>query len=199
MALNDEIENLLLAFGVDMTKDLQKSLASKGSQFANSRLYGALGQSFDNIVVFKDNTFTITFKIPDYYYWVDKGRQPGPVAQSADKKIEEWGNSRGYIGKFMDNYPKTNLKQRLKQQAEAKQKNSKRKKWKKLTEGKRPSFQKAKKQFVFLVKRKVARDGYSSKAKGFFTDVFADGRIDALTKALSDITGKNIAIEILRK
>ena len=64
---------------------------------------------------------------------------------------------------------------------------------------KKKDFEKAKKQFVFLVKRKVARDGYSSKAKGFFSDVYNDGRIQSLTKAVSDLIGKNIVIEFTRQ
>lgn len=199
MALNDEIEKLLTEFGVQMTEDLQKSLASKGQQFANSKLYGALGQSFDNIVTFKDGAFSIKFVIPSYYYWVDQDRKPGNVSKDADDNIAEWGNSRGYIGKFMDNYPKNNLQQRLKKQAEAKQRNNKRTKWKKLTAPPRPTFAKAKKQFVYLVKRKVARDGYSSKAKGFFSNVYNDGRIEALTKAVSELIGKNIVIEFTKQ
>lgn len=203
MALNDEIEKLLDAFGRELITDLQSSLASKGSQFENSRLNGAIGDALkgSSLVVFKNGTFTMSFKIPSYYYWVDEGRQPGNVSKDADDNIATWGNSRGYIGEFM----KTDLFNRQKEQLARKQsarnkrkdgKPSKKRKYKTL---KKKNFAKAKKQFVFLVKRKVARDGYSSKAKGFFTDVYTDGRIQTLSKTLSSLLGREIVVELIRK
>ena len=198
MALNDDIKELLTAFGVQMTEDLQKSLASKGQQFANSRLHGAIGSALSNST-FANGTFKITFKIPNYYYWVDEGRKPGNVAESANDSIGEWANSRGYLTKFINQ----DLLNRQREQIAAKQrrrnkrkenKNIKKFEYKKLE---KRNFEKAKEQFVFLVKRKVARDGYSSKAKGFFSDVYNDGRIEALTKALTDLLQKDIVIELV--
>lgn len=201
MGLNEDIKELLLAFGSKMTEDLQKSLASKGSQFENSKLYGRIGQSFDKVVTFKDGSFSIKFILPEYYYWVDKDRQPGNVAKSADNNIAEWGNARGYIGEFMktDLFNRQSDQLARKQSARNKRKDGKASKKRKYKTLKKKDFEKAKKQFVFLVKRKVARDGYSSKAKGFFSDVYNDGRIQALTKAVSDLIGKNIVIEFTRQ
>jgi hypothetical protein len=200
MALNDEIINLLDEFGKDFISDLQSSLSSKGSSFANSRLHGAIGQALSN-AVFENGNFVIRFEIPSYYYWVDQDRQPGNVAESADDNIAEWGNSRGYIGNFMKNDLFNRQKEQLaaKQRARNRRKDGKPSKKRKYKTLKKKDFEKAKKQFVYLVKRKVARDGYSSKAKGFFSDVYNDGRIQTLTKVLSNLLGREIVVEFTRK
>ncbi len=57
---------------------------------------------------------------------------------------------------------------------------------------------KAKKQFAFLVARKLQADGYKSDAEGFFTEVYEDGRLKFLSDELSRITGREIVIELTR-
>ena len=183
MALNDEIEKLLTDFGENLVTDLRDNLLSKERSTTKSKLSASI--KF-NSVVFKDNSYVMSISLNDYYKFVDEGRGKGGVSQDGQKNIGEWGASRGYIGEFM----KTNLKQRLEQQSKNKT-NRKKKPLKKL------AFDKAKKQFVYLVSRKLKQKGY--KGNNFFSEVFDDGRVETLTQALTQLLSRNVAIEIVRQ
>ena len=203
MGLNKQIQKELDRFGRQFTEDLQKSLASKGSRYEQSNLFGKIGQAVTP-ATFKDGSFTLRIVLPSYYYWVDKGREPGNVNEEGQESIGEWANrtksrkgSGTVLGGFIKQTAENSLKQRKLKQDEAKSKNKKRKNWKTLKEI-RPSFTKAKKQFAFLVARKLQADGYKSDAEGFFTEVYEDGRLKFLSDELSRITGKEIVIELTR-
>ncbi len=180
MALSKDISNVLDEFGVKFTKDLQASLASKESWYKSSRIYGAIGQSAGSVIN-KDDSFILRFQIPNYYYWLDKSREPGNVNQTGQYSIKDWANRRSakgggtVLGRFIK-YKKVKGDDVLRK--------------KKLT------FAKAEKQLAFLVARKIKSKGYKSKAEGFFTDVYTDGRLQVLSKELSRITGKDIVIQL---
>ncbi len=176
MDLNKQIQKELDRFGEEFTRDLQKSLAGKERWYSNSRLYGAIGQSVTP-ATFKDGSFTLKIVLPSYYYWVDKGREPGNVKEEGQEKIADWANRRGIITKFQR---ETIVKgQRVQRKTKL-------------------SFEKAKKQFAFLAARKIKAKGYKAKGEGFFTEVYEDGRLKFLSDELSRITGKEIVIELTR-
>lgn len=181
MALNDDIKNILADFGDKLVTDLRENLLRKENRPTKSKLSASIKY---NDTVFKNGSYVMSISINDYYKYVDQGRGAGPVSQSGQKNIGEWGASRGYIGEFQ----KKNLQQRLEQQAKNKT-NRKKKPLKKL------AFDKARKQFIFLVARKLKQKGY--KGNNFFGEVFDDGRVETLTQTLTQLLSKNVAIEII--
>jgi signal peptidase I len=204
--LNKQIQKTLNKFAVQFTKDLQKSLIKKAARYQQSHIYGALGQAFDTIT-FKDDSYILKFTLPSYYYWLDQNRKPGNVSEKAKEGMEEWvtrakdkkGRAKTIYNSFMLDWQDKNLEYRNKVQNEAKSNNKKRKKWKTLEKYPRPSFEKAKKQLAFLIGRKVQADGYKSDAKGFFTEVYEDGRIKFLSDELTRITGKEVVIQLVNE
>ena len=172
MDLNKQIQKELDRFGDDFVTDLRENLLSKEKSKTKSKLsesIKSLGSTF------KDGTFTLKININDYYNFVDEGRGKGGVSKEGQEKIGEWGDVRGYIGKFQK-------EQVVKEQRQVRKK--------KLT------FEKAKKQFIFLVSRKIRMKGY--KGNNFYSEVVEDGRFDTLSKQLSDIIGKTIVIEVVK-
>ena len=172
MDLNKQIQKELDKFGTEFVTDLRDNLLSKERSNTKSKLSNSiktLGTTF------KDGTFTLKISLNDYYNFVDEGRGKGGVSKEGQEKIGEWGASRGYIGKFQK-------EQVVKGQRQVRKK--------KLT------FEKAKKQFIFLVSRKIRMKGY--KGNNFYSEVVEDGRFDTLSKQLSDIIGKTIVIEVVK-
>ena len=203
MDLNKQIQDKLDEFGVKLTRDLQKSLAGKAPRYEQSNLYGKIGQSV-NPATFKDGTFTLRIVLPSYYYWIDKSREPGNVNEQGQEKIGDWANrtqskkgSGNVLGNFIKTTSENNLKVRQEKQNKSKSENKNRKNWKTLKVI-RPSFEKAKKQFAYLVARKLQSKGFKSDGEGFFTEVYEDGRFKFLSQELARITGKEIAIQLTR-
>lgn len=186
MDLNKQIQKELDRFGTEFVTDLRDNLLSKERSNTASKLSASI-KSLGT--TFKDGTFTLKISINDYYTFVDEGRNGEKVqnrktrdgsgkygvSKEGQEKIGEWGASRGYIGKF---------------QKEQVVKGERQVRKKKLT------FEKAKKQFIFLVSRKIRMKGY--KGNNFYSEVVEDGRFDTLSKQLSDIIGKTIVIEVVK-
>ena len=172
MDLNKQIQKELDRFGTEFVTDLRTNLLSKERSNTKSKLSASI-KSLGS--TFKDDSFTLKIQINDYYKFVDEGRGKGGVSKEGQEKIGEWGASRGYIGKF---------------QKEKIVKGERQVRKKKLT------FEKAKKQFIFLVSRKIRMKGY--EGNNFYSEIVEDGRFDKLSKQLSDIIGKEIVIEIVK-
>lgn len=173
MDLSKQIIKTLNDFGKSFVTDLRDNLLSKEKSNTKSKLSGSIKQVN---TVFKDDTFTLKIELNDYYKYVDKGRNKGGVSKEGQEKIGEWGASRGYIGKF---------------QTERIVKGERQVRKKKL------SFEKAKKQFIYLVSRKIKMKGY--KGNNFYSEIAEDGRFELLTKQLSDLLSKNIVVEIVKE
>ena len=172
MDLNKQIQKELDRFGTEFVTDLRTNLLSKERSNTKSKLSASI-KSLGS--TFKDDSFTLKIQINDYYKFVDEGRGKGGVSKEGQEKIGEWGAARGYIGKF---------------QKEQVVKGERQVRKKKLT------FEKAKKQFIFLVSRKIKMKGY--EGNNFYSEIVEDGRFDKLSKQLSDIIGKEIVIEIVK-
>jgi hypothetical protein len=183
--LNKQIQKELDRFGTEFVTDLRDNLLSKERSNTKSKL----SNSIKTLGTFKDGTFTLKISLNDYYTFVDEGRNGEKVqnrktrdgsgkygvSKEGQEKIGEWGAARGYIGKFQK-------EQVVKGQRQVRKK--------------KLSFEKAKKQFIFLVSRKIRMKGY--KGNNFYSEVVEDGRFDTLSKQLSDIIGKTIVIEVVK-
>ena len=171
--MSEVLENFI----VKLKKDVQKSLLTKeklkaakynGSANGNSRLYGTIKTkiSGSNYVALVAN---------DYWIYVDGGRKKGSVSKAGQGKISDWISRKGLnpakiIFDMRVSYAKKNGLSIPK---------------------KRPSFTQAKKQFSFIVSRKIKNKGY--EGNDFVSEVVNDGRLDQLNKDI----GKEIKLEIV--
>jgi hypothetical protein len=170
--LNKDIQKQLDKFGIELVTDLRTNLLSKERSNTASKLSASI-KSLGT--TFKDGTFTLKISINDYYTFVDEGRGKGGVSKEGQEKIGEWGAARGIIGKF---------------QRESIVKGQRVQRKKKL------SFEKAKKQFIFLVSRKIKMKGY--KGNNFYSEIVEDGRFNDLSQSLAQVIGKNVVVEITK-
>jgi hypothetical protein len=184
MAIDKKVDEILIEFGIRLQTDLQKSLASKMSDGYNPRLSGKIKS--EPIKHMGDLTQYI-LSMPLYGKALDKGR--GPTTKggngSVKKGIAEWLRRRNDIFK---KFEKGNMEYRLAQQAKNKKTSRPSKPLKPL------KFEKAIKQFSYLIARKIHREGY--KGNQFFSEVINDGRLEQLEKDLIEATQNEVLIEI---
>lgn len=187
MAIDKKIDEILVDFGVKLQTDLQASLKSKMSDGYNPRLSGKIKSL--PIKHMGDLTEYI-LQMPLYGKALDGGRgktkEPGNGALR--KNIAEWLKRRNDIFR---KFEKGNLEYRLEQQAKNKKTNRPSKPLKKL------AFEKAVKQFSYIIARKIHRDGY--KGNQFFSEVINDGRLEKLERDLLEATQNEVLIEITKK
>ena len=187
MAIDKKIDEILVEFGVKLQTDLQASLKSKMSDGYNPRLSGKIKSL--PIKHMGDLTEYI-LQMPLYGKALDGGRgktkEPGNGALR--KNIAEWLKRRNDIFR---KFEKGNLEYRLEQQAKNKKTNRPSKPLKKL------AFEKAVKQFSYIIARKIHRDGY--KGNHFFSEVINDGRLEKLERDLIEATQNEVIIEITKK
>jgi hypothetical protein len=182
MGISEEIYKILDEFGEKVKEDLQQSLRDKGVKQGGGD--SRLSAKIDFKVTQTGNVVSFKLTMPEYGEAVDKGRKAAPVSEEGQKSIANWGRSRKYVGEFAE---KT-LQARLKKQSENKT-NRKKKALKK------PSFDKQVKAFVYVVSRKLKREGY--KGNNFYTSVVDDGRLDKLKKDLAGVLKSEVDIEII--
>lgn len=176
----DGVDIILNNFGTKLVTDLRQSLVAKGVTFGGggqSKLSGKI--RFEIKRTFKGIVFNLV--MPDYSYYVDKGRKPGKVSKEAQKNISEWAKRKGIVGKFQSE----NLITRQKAQESSKRK---------LKTLKKLPFDVALKSLTFLISRKIDVKGY--KGNSFLTDVINDGRIVRLQKDISEALKKQIIIDL---
>lgn len=187
MAIDKKIDEILVEFGVKLQTDLQASLKSKMSDGYNPRLSGKIKSL--PIKHMGDLTEYI-LQMPLYGKALDGGRgktkEPGNGALK--KNIAEWLKRRNDIFR---KFEKGNLEYRLEQQAKNKKTSRPSKPLKKL------AFEKAVKQFSYIIARKIHRDGY--EGNHFFSEVINDGRLEKLEKDLIEATQNEVLIEITKK
>ena len=187
MAIDKKIDEILVDFGVKLQTDLQTSLKSKMSDGYNPRLSGKIKSL--PIKHMGDLTEYI-LQMPLYGKALDKGRGPTQKGGngSVQKGVAEWLKRRNDIFR---KFEKGNLEYRLEQQAKNKKTNRPSKPLKKL------AFEKAVKQFSYIIARKIHRDGY--KGNQFFSEVINDGRLEKLERDLIEATQNEVIIEITKK
>lgn len=172
-----ELNTLIDSFGDALLSDLRKSLVTKGVIFGgggesklSAKMRFEIKQDGENI--------ELKFLMPSYGYYVNKGREPGPVSKEGQASISDWVKPKGIVGKFQTD----DLAKRLSAHK------THRKSLKKL------QFDKAVKVLTYLISRKLKAKGY--KATHFIDDVVNDGRIKAFGDALSVILKKQIIVSV---
>lgn len=176
------VDDIINAFGEKLVTDIRASLRSKGVTFGggeDSKL--AAKTRFE--VKATSAGFVFNLIMPEYSYWVNKGRDPGPVSKGGRDSISKWAKRKGIIGDFQAK----NLQDRLALQSKSQHK---RKVLKKLP------FKEALTALTFLVARKVTVNGY--KGNHFLDEVLNDGRVEQFRKDLSAAVKNQIKVEILK-
>lgn len=176
------VDKILEDFGTKLVIDVRASL------IANKVTFGGGGESklsartrFE--IKTGSNGLVFNLVMPDYGYWVNKGRKPGPVSEEGQKSISEWVKRKGIVGKFQ----KENLTTRESQREKSERK---------LKPLKKIPFEKAVKALTYLIARKVATKGY--EADHFLDEVLNDGRLKKLQEDVSKELKRQITIEIKR-
>lgn len=166
----------LAIFGIKLKKDLQAKLLEEEKKKAakygrsanqNSRLWGSIKVKFDN----PENPNTLTLTMNSYWYWVDKGRKRGSVAERAD--INDWIKRK--------NISPVKIIEDMKMKAGIKSK-------------KKVKFQAALKQVDFIVRRKLRRVGFEGNE--FYTQIINDGRLVQLGKDLKIELQREVFINV---
>lgn len=175
-----EGERIVDLFMVKLVKDTKNSLAKKekakaakhgNSWNGNSRLWGTIKAK--RVVKGEDVAYQLVME--DYYYWVDEGRNPGPVSKKAG--IESWIKRKGLN-------PVKVISEMREEAREGKKK--------RVEKLKKPTFEKATKQLGYLVRRKVGAKGYL--ANKFYSSVIRDGRLEQLNIDYKNATGKDLVL-----
>lgn len=174
-----EVDNILNEFGVKLVSDLRKSLVDKGVTFGGGQESKLSAKIRFEI---KQTTKGIVFNLvmPDYSYYVDKGRKKGPVSKEGRKLISQWAKRKGIV----EDYRVKNLKERKEAQSGVKNPKAL----------KKIPFNEAVEQITFVVARSIGRKGY--KGNKFLTETITDGRILRLEKDISDALKKQIIIDL---
>lgn len=180
MALGDEIDKILVEFGESTVNDVRANLdaaVSYGGQA--SRLSAKINYIPPRNV---NGAIVLQVTMPEYGYILDKGRGSGNVSKEGIASIEKWIVRRG-------------LKPKM---SEARTKMSKDRKVAKPI--KTQNREKAVRQFAFAIARKIQKKGHSQPYKdqklGFWSKVINDGRLDELTKRISEVLKTEVIIEI---
>jgi hypothetical protein len=175
-----EVDKIVRTFGDKLVTDIRASLAAKGVTYGGggdsklaARTRFEIRQTANGVI--------FNLIMPDYWFWVNNGREPGPVSKEGQKDIGEWANRKGIVGKFQNE----NLITRQKAREHSKRK---------LKPLKKLPFEKAKKQITFLISRKIAKDGY--EGNDFLDDLLNDGRVAKFKADLGAALKKDILIEI---
>jgi len=181
MALGDEIDKILVEFGESTVNDVRANLdaaVSYGGQA--SRLSAKINYIPPRNV---NGAIVLQIEMPKYGYILDKGRGAGgEISRDEITSLEKWIVRRG-------------LKPKM---SEARTKMSKDRKVAKPI--KTQNREKAVKQFAFAIARKIQKKGHSQPYKdqklGFWSKVINDGRLDELTKRISEVLKTEVIIEI---
>lgn len=162
---------ILEDFGQQLVTDLRQKLTDRGVTFGGGGESRLAAKTRFEIVRTPDG-FEFQLIMPEEYYWVDKGRNPGKVSKKGREKLEEWGDRKGYIGEFIQK----DLKRREDLRAESKRKFSK--------ALKKLPYDKGKKAFAYVVARTINKKGY--EGTNFLTDTIKDGRVKVLFQDLKE-------------
>jgi hypothetical protein len=180
MALGDEIDKILADFAEKTINDVRTNLD------AVVNYGGQMSKLSKNVTYIPprnvNGAIVLQVTMPEYGFILDKGRGAGNVSKEGIASIEKWIVRRG-------------LKPKM---SEARTKMSKDRKVAKPI--KTQNREKAVRQFAFAIARKIQKKGHSQPYKdqklGFWSKVINDGRLDELTKRISEVLKTEVIIEI---
>lgn len=183
------VTEILEQFGTKLKEDIQANLQAKQKEKASR--YGSPYNSNSNLVnsvkfVITNKADSVLFelKMADYFDWVDRGRAAGNVSAQGQKKISDWIRKKGV--KVVNIITEMRDKQRMKNPPKTKRKVNK--KPKKLT------YDMARKQFTYLVARKLQREGYDGNF--FYSEIILDGRLEKLQEDIQNALNEEVLIDI---
>lgn len=179
------VNKILDDFGEKLVTDLRNKLRAKGVTFGggqDSKL--AAKTEFEINQGAEGIEFLLT--MPPEYYWVNKGRKPGPVSKEAKQSISSWASRKAIVGDFASK----DLDRRNKLQSISKAKGT-RTKYKKL---KKLPFAKALKALTFVVSAGIQKNGYEPTY--FLDEVLNDGRLKQLEQDLKDAVNAEFITQI---
>jgi len=180
MALNDEIDKLLIDFAEVTVNDVRANLDKAVNYGGNpSRLSAKINYIPPTNL---GDKIVLQIIMPDYGFVLDKGRNAGNVSKEGVESIEKWIKRRGLTPKMSKK--RTELVRNRKTPKPVKQQNR----------------EKAVKQFAFAIAKKIKQKGHAQPYKeqklGFWSKVINDGRIEELQNRISEIVKTDIIIQI---
>jgi hypothetical protein len=183
------VNEILEEFGTKLKEDLQRNLQSKQKEKASR--YGSPYNSNSNLVnsikfVITNTSDSVLFelKMADYFEWVDRGRNPGNVSKEGQKSISDWIRKKGV--KVVDIIKDIREKQKIKNPPKTNR--TIKRKPKKLT------YDMARKQFTYLVARKLQQKGYDGNF--FYSEIILDGRLEKLQEDIQQALNEEVQIMI---
>jgi hypothetical protein len=160
--------SILDNWGKDFVNDLRQSLKDKGVTFQGGQ-ESRLGANIRYEIKYTEKGLTFDLIMPDYYYYVDKGRKAGNVSKEGQAKIKNWAERKGIVEPF-------------RKELEAARKNNK----------KRIPFDRASRQLAFLIAR--AKKTKDKEGNNFYTDI-KDKKKEELKVLLAEFYKKEIVIQ----
>lgn len=169
--------SLIELFAENLKRDLQENLKtklqakSKNGYSGDSRLGASIRVSYLDSA---GEIFGFELYLSDYFYWVNKGREPGNVSIEGRDNLIRWIKSRG-------------LKPTVKAIKTIKNKQI-RKSVKQLTEEKKLE------RYATAIQKKIQLYGYDGNY--FFDEVINDGRIERLTTRFKEQYKQDLQLQI---
>jgi hypothetical protein len=181
MGVLDKID----AFSLKLVEDLRNNLECKDR--SSNKSANRLAASITPKVTLTSGGVILQVLMNDYWYWVNYGRDNGPVAEEA--KIKDWIRRKGIdprakINSWREAYRNKVVKN------------------KRVEDLKPVSYKSAIQQFEYLVRRKVKEKGF--EGNNFFSEVVDDGRLDILMNEVAqeldiDVNGTDLTLLITSK
>lgn len=175
MSLDSEINKLITGFGQKFADDLSIALNKALKQGGNKSPQEAHLSFSPSYRITTEGTTILINASDSYWYYIEHGRKPGKMPPSA-KLGKRWQNQNNID-------PRTIVQEIQIKYYKSKGFNYNIKPLK---------FDKAAKQFGFIVARSIGKHGY--KARPFLNSILNDGRMESLSNALSLIFKKEIQV-----
>lgn len=180
MPVQRAIELFAQKLSEDLQAELRRDLAAKSKNgfSGDSRLGASIRIQY---LTAGDTVYGFELYLNDYYYWVNKGRKPGKgISREGQANMAKWIKIRGLIPQLSDR--KTKKIKAIKDKTVRKQ-------------TKTISQEKAIKQVVFVMSKKIKEKGY--EGTHFFDKVLKDGRIQTFTQYLLNQYSVDLQLEIV--
>lgn len=160
-----------------VTNEIRDNLVSKDAWFDRSNL----AQEIIALPIEQtQGGYMISIQLPEYAYWVDKGRNKSDKMPPLGK-LEDWITRRGIA---------TPLRVKVK---------VKTKKGIRFANRSFKTTLESRKSMAFGIGKKIQKGGYESKGKGFYSEIFNEDRIEELTTSLAAKFGQLFEAEIVEE
>ena len=174
MALKEDIDKIIIPFGDALANDLKSSLELALHDGGSRNVQESSVTFQPKYTVTNDSVSVQIVTEQEHWFYIENGRKPGKMPPP-NKLGKEWQSSQ-----------KIDPRKVI---AEIQIKTGKK-------TSKKLSFDKATKQLSFLIARSIGKKGF--KPRPFIDRVLKDGRIDKLTKDISQVLKKDITIQLVK-